>query len=58
MDERMARMTRKDAITYFEERQNYNPHNGNPDAERLAISALREQEERESKKWTMKGGEQ
>lgn len=36
-------MTREEAVAYFEERRNYNPHNGNPDAERLAIEALRDQ---------------
>lgn len=42
-------MTREEAIAYFEERLNYNPHNGNPAAERLAIEALRTQQELESK---------
>lgn len=38
-------MTREEAIAYFEERRNYNTHNGNPAAERLAIEALRAQQE-------------
>lgn len=41
-------MTREEAIAYFEARRNYNPHDGNPEAERLAISALRAQQKLES----------
>ena len=42
-------MTRKEAIAYFESRRNYNPHDGDPEAERLALAALRAQQELESK---------
>ena len=42
-------MTREEAIAYFESRRNYNPHDGDPEAERLALAALRAQQELESK---------
>ena len=42
-------MTREEAIAYFVARRNYNPHDGNTEAERIAIAALRFQQEQESK---------
>lgn len=42
-------MTREEAIAYFESRRNYNPRDGDPEAERLALAALRAQQEQESK---------
>lgn len=42
-------MTIEEAIAYFESRRNYNPHDGDPEAERLALAALRAQQELESK---------
>ena len=40
-------MTKEEAIAYFAARRNYNPHNGNIEAERLALAALRAQQEAE-----------
>lgn len=40
-------MTKEEAIAYFAARRNYNPHNGNSEAERLALAALRAQQELE-----------
>ena len=40
-------MTIEEAIAYFDARRNYNPHNGNSEAERLALAALRAQQEAE-----------
>ena len=40
-------MTREEAIAYVESRRNYNPHDGDPEAERLALAALRAQQEQE-----------